>query len=174
MAEYVVRIPSDVDVKIEGGQIKVSGPKGQLERYFDLSDYNVSVENGVFKISLENPRSKQKAMMGTIAAHLRNMIRGVREGYEYRLKIVYAHFPINVSVDGNRLVIKNFAGEKTPRYAHILPETQVEIKGQEIIVRGIDKEKVGQTAANIENATRIKRRDLRVFGDGIFIISKGK
>lgn len=113
-------------------------------------------------------------MTGTIAAHIRNMIKGVTKGYTYRLKIVYAHFPMKVTVKGDTVVIENFLGERAPRYAKILPGVKVEVKGEEVIVSGIDKEKVGQTAANIELATRVRGFDIRKFQDGIYIVSKGE
>jgi len=88
------------------------------------------------------------------------------------MKVVYAHFPINVSVEGKLVVIKNFAGEKTPRHAHIFGDVKVDVKGQDIVLKGLDREEVGQTAANIETATKIRRKDIRVFQDGVYITSK--
>jgi large subunit ribosomal protein L6 len=149
----------------------VKGKLGELTRHFKLNEVKLQQTHDKIVVSMKNPRRKEKAYVGTIAAHVRNMIVGVTQGYEYRLKIIYAHFPINVSVEVNRLVIKNFAGEKTPRYAKIIEGVKVDAKGQEISVSGIDIEKVGQTSANIEQATRIKKRDLRVFQDGIYLIA---
>lgn len=111
-------------------------------------------------------------MVGTIRAHINNMIKGVTEGFTYKLKIRYAHFPMKVSVKGNEVIIENFLGEKHPRRARIMEGVTVKISGEDVIVTGIDKEKVGQTAANIEQATRIKGRDPRVFQDGIYIVEK--
>ncbi len=111
-------------------------------------------------------------MLGTIIAHTRNMIKGLKEGYSYKLKVVYTHFPISVKVEGDKVVITNFLGEKTPRVAKILGDTKVQVNGQEIIVSGSDKELVGQTAANIETATKISKKDRRVFQDGIYIVSR--
>jgi large subunit ribosomal protein L6 len=101
------------------------------------------------------------------------MIKGVVEGFECKLKIVYAHFPIQVKVEGDKVLIINFLGEKKPRKAQIVgKETKVKVTSDEIIITGIDKEAVGQTAANIEQATRIKGYDPRVFQDGIYITVK--
>jgi large subunit ribosomal protein L6 len=105
---------------------------------------------------------------------MKKIIKGVTKGYEYTMKIVYAHFPINVSVEKNRVVIKNFCGEKTPRYADIVDNVNVEIKGQEVFVRGIDSEAIGQTCANIEQALAVRKKDLRVFQDGIYLVSRGE
>src|SRR5690606_1375479 len=98
--------------------------------------------------------------------------KGVTEGFTYRMKIVYAHFPMSVKVAGDSVVIENFLGERHPRRARIVGDTKVQVKGDEVEVSGINKEDVGQTMANIEQATRIKGRDPRVFQDGIYLVSK--
>ena len=100
------------------------------------------------------------------------MIKGVTEGFEYKMKTVFAHFPIKTSVEGNKFVIQNFLGERSPRTAKILEGVTVEAKGENVTVSGTDKEKVGQTAANIERATKVKKRDIRVFQDGVYVTSK--
>jgi large subunit ribosomal protein L6 len=101
------------------------------------------------------------------------MIKGVTNGFTYKLAIVYSHFPISVSVKKGFIEIYNFTGEKNPRIAKIVGNTSVEVKGKEIIVSGVNKEEVGQTAANIEQAARVKGRDIRIFQDGIYITEKG-
>jgi large subunit ribosomal protein L6 len=89
------------------------------------------------------------------------------------MKTVFSHFPIKNIVEGNHLVIQNFLGERAPRKADILPDVKVEVKAETITVSGVDKERVGQTAANIERATKVTNRDIRVFQDGIYIIKRG-
>ena len=88
------------------------------------------------------------------------------------MQVVFSHFPINVSAKGKEIEINNFTGEKKPRKAEIVGNTKVEIKGKEIILKGINKEEIGQTAANLEKATKIKNRDQRVFQDGIYLTEK--
>ncbi len=172
---YTVEVPEGVNVEIlEGGKIKVSGPLGTLERELYHPKVRVRRENSEIIVDTILPRKKDVAIAGTIAAHIRNMIKGVTKGYTYKLKIVYAHFPMKVTVKGDQVIIENFLGERSPRFAKILPGVKVEIRGEEIIVTGIDKEKVGQTAANIELATRVRDRDVRKFQDGIYIVSKGE
>lgn len=173
MKEFEIEIPKEVEVKIDGNFITVKGKLGELKEDFDLHLVKHKNTDGKLVISVESERNKNKAVGGAVAAHVRNMIKGVTVGYEYRMKMVYAHFPINISVDGDRFVIKNFVGEKTPRYAHIIKNVKVEIKGQDVTVSGIRREDVGQTAANIESATKIKRKDTRIFQDGIYITHKG-
>src|SRR5207245_9646931 len=103
-------------------------------------------------------------------APVRNRLKGVTQGYRYELRTVYAHFPVTVKVDEKAKVLKieNFTGEKTPRYAKIVEGVKVDVKGEDISVEGIDLKSVSQTAANLEDTTRMKKKDLRVFLDGIY------
>ncbi|MGB9577463.1 MAG: 50S ribosomal protein L6, partial [Candidatus Norongarragalinales archaeon] len=98
----------------------------------------------------------------------RNMIKGCTEEYSKKLQVVYAHFPITIEVKGSQVNIKNFLGEKVPRTAKIVGDTKVSVAGQEITVSGHDKEAVGQTASNLVRATRIAKKDVRIFQDGIY------
>ncbi|MCS7116466.1 MAG: 50S ribosomal protein L6, partial [Nitrososphaerales archaeon] len=117
-------------------------------------------------------KKRDYSIINTTYSHIKNMIRGVTKGYTYRLKIVYAHFPVSVKVKGKEVYIENFYGERAPRVAKIVGDCQVSIEGEDVVVRGVSKEDVGQTAANIELATRVKRKDPRVFLDGIYIYAK--
>ncbi len=173
--EDFVEIPEGVEVSIDGMDVTVKGPKGSIKREFKTKEeVHIDKENNKIRIWALFPRRKTKAMVETVRAHLNNMIKGVTTGYTYKLRIHYRHFPMNVSVEGNKVVIRNFLGEKHPRYAEILDGVNVKVVGkEEIVVEGIDKEKVGQTAANIEQATMVKKKDPRVFVDGIYIVSKG-
>lgn len=167
------KIPEGVEVKVEGNRVKVKGPKGELEREFRFPPgISISVENNKVRVKSEIDKRKYKALTGTIAAHIRNMMIGVTKGFVYKLRIVYSHFPMNVSVEEGKVVIRNFLGERTARVAEIVGKTEVKVEGNDIIVSGIDIEEVGQTASNIEQATRIIGKDRRVFTDGIFIIEK--
>jgi large subunit ribosomal protein L6 len=101
------------------------------------------------------------------------MVKGVTEGFTYNLKAFYSHFPMTLSVQNSTFTVNNYFGEKVPRTADILEGVNVKIENKvEIVVSGIDKENVGQTAANIERCTTVKNRDRRVFQDGIYLITK--
>lgn len=89
------------------------------------------------------------------------------------MKVVYVYFPVSIKVEGDKVVISNFCGERKPRIAKIVGDTKVEVKEDDIIVSGINVEEVGQTAANIEQATKVKGKDPRVFLDGIYVYEKG-
>ena len=112
-------------------------------------------------------------MIGTIKAHISNMMIGVTDGFTYNMKIVFAHFPMTVKVNGKTVTIDNFVGERHPRTSKIVgDDTKVTVKGDQVIITGINKEHVGQTMANLEQATKIKGKDPRVFQDGIYLVSK--
>jgi large subunit ribosomal protein L6 len=110
--------------------------------------------------------------VGTIVSHVKNMMLGVTHGVIYKMKVVYAHFPPTVKVEGDRLLVENFYGEKAPRRAKILPGVTVTVQGDDVILEGIDIEIVGQTAANIQHSTKLRRKDPRKFHDGIYVYEK--
>jgi large subunit ribosomal protein L6 len=169
-----IKIPDNVQVTVEGKNIHVKGQKGTLSKLLAHPKINLAVNGNIIQVSCsQSPRRKEKALIGTYKAHIRNMIKGVTQGYELTMKTVFSHFPIKSSVEGNQLVIQNFLGERAPRRANILENVKIEVKGENIILTGIDKETVGQTAANIERTTKVKNKDIRVFQDGIYIVKRG-
>ncbi len=175
--EKTVIVPEGVNVDISNLKITVSGEKGKLEKDFihPMFAGRVKIEkkDNEVKVSSDSEKRKVKAIVGTMAAHLKNMIRGVTDGYTYKLKIVYMHFPFTVKLQGDEVTVTNFLGEKSIRKAKIIGDTKVEIKGDEITVTGINREDVGQTCGNLERSTKISSRDRRVFQDGIFLTEKG-
>lgn len=173
--DYHVELPEGVTAKVEGGHhTTITGPKGTLERAFRYRGVRIDVDGNTVHVRKGMPRREHKAICGTYRAHLRNMVKGVTEGWTYEMKIVYNHFPIKAAVQGDVFVIENFLGERHPRKATILPDTSVQVKGDTVVIEGINRDHVGQTAANIEKATRINNRDIRVFQDGIYITNKGR
>jgi len=169
-----IKIPDGVQITVEEKTVSVKGQKGSMSKLLSHPKIDLAVNGNMVQISCsQSPHRKEKALIGTYKAHIRNMIKGVTEGYECKMKTVFSHFPIKTSAEGNHLVIQNFLGERFARRAEILENVKVEVKGDIIILTGIDKEKVGQTAANIEKATKVKNRDIRVFQDGIYITKRG-
>ena len=168
-----VEIPEGVNVEVKEGIVIVEGPKGKLERNLYHPKIAIEKVDNKIVVKCEFARRKEKALVGTFAAHIKNMIKGVTEGFVYKMKIVYSHFPMKVSVKGNEVIIENFLGEKSSRKAKIFGNVKVSIKGDEVTIEGINREEVGQTAANIEFATKVRDRDIRIFQDGIYIVSKG-
>lgn len=172
-ATRTVAIPSGASVEMDGPVLRVKGPKGELERNMKFPQIMVEVLEDEVKISTTSNRKRTMAMVGTFAAHVNNMCIGVTEGFEYHLKVVYSHFPIQLKMSGNKLEIINFLGEKKSRYAHIDERVNAKVGNDEIILTGIDKEVLGNSSANIEHATKIRKRDPRIFQDGIYIVQKG-
>lgn len=166
-----IPIPEGVDVTVSD-ELVVTGPQGELKRKFKARSIKISKEDDKVVLEAPFPKKRDKAMLGTIKSHITNMIVGLTDGFSYRMKIVYAHFPMTVKVADSKVTIENFLGERHPRTAKILGNTKVQVKGDEVTVEGINKEDVGQTMANIEQATKIKGRDPRVFQDGIYLVSK--
>ena len=164
-----IEIPEGVEVIIENNMVTVKGPNGEDSRKFTYP--NVSIKKDEDNVVLETafPKKKDKAMIGTTKAHINNMITGVTDGFEYHMKIVFAHFPMTVKVEKDIVSIDNFLGERHPRSAKIVGSAKVAVKGDEVTITGINKEHVGQTMANLEQATKIKGRDPRVFQDGIYL-----
>ncbi|NIO44577.1 MAG: 50S ribosomal protein L6 [Candidatus Aenigmarchaeota archaeon] len=170
--ERKVEIPDGIQIELDNFKVKVTGSKGNLEKDFASplfrKDIIMKKEDNRISISTESKRKKVKAMLGTIEAHILNMIKGVTEGYTVKLKIVYMHFPFTVKISGKEVSVNNFLGEKTPRKTKIIGDCKIEVKGDEITVTGISKDDVGQTSANLERTTWIRSRDRRIFQDGIF------
>lgn len=169
----VINVPKDVTVTLTGNTLKVKGKSGELVRDFPGKEIQIRKEGSDLVLHVDLPRRKTRALVGTYAAHVRNMVRGVQEPFEYKMKICFSHFPIKTKIQGDRFMIENFLGEKTARKARIMGATKVKVAGEEIILTGADVEHVSQTAANIEQATIIRGFDPRVFQDGIYITSKG-
>ncbi|MHC1631354.1 MAG: 50S ribosomal protein L6 [Methanotrichaceae archaeon] len=167
-----IEVPEGIKVEIEDALVTVIGPKGSVSRRLWHPGIDIRREDSSLVVDSKIARKRHRAMVGTLASHLANMVKGVSEGFEYRMKTVYSHFPIQLKVTKNKLVISNFLGERKPRTAKIMENATVEIKGDEVIVTGIDKECVSQTMANIEQATKIKGFDVRVFQDGIYLVDK--
>jgi len=165
-------IPEGIEIRKEERTIFVKGTHGEISKKFNFGKLKYEKKDG--KIILSHPSStrKEKRMINTISAHLRNMIKGVQNKFEYKLKICSSHFPINVELKGNIALIKNFLGEKTPRKCEIPSGAEVELNKEIIIIKSSNKEIAGQAAANFETATKVRKRDRRVFQDGIFITNK--
>jgi large subunit ribosomal protein L6 len=170
--EKTVEIPEGVAVKLEGRTLMVSGPRGEFRKGLRASPVRVEISGGTATFSSENERRKVKAHAGTWAAHLRNMITGVTRGWEARLKIVYSHFPMKFSVEEDRVRIGNFLGERKDRTVRVKGDVRVELQKDVVVVTGNDREEVGEAAALLEQAAKVRGYDKRVFQDGIHLIQK--
>ncbi|HEV2138695.1 MAG TPA: 50S ribosomal protein L6 [Nitrososphaerales archaeon] len=170
--QQLVEMPEGVTVDLQGRILSIKGKLGEGKKHFDKINVNISVEGNKVLISPFSRKKKDNVIINTVASLVNNMITGVTKGYTYKLKVVYAHFPITVKTKGSQILVENFVGERSPRVAQIVGNCKVTIEGDDIIVKGVSVEDVGQTAANVELATKIKRKDQRVFLDGVYIYHK--
>jgi large subunit ribosomal protein L6 len=178
--EKIIEIPEGVTINYDknNNEISVKGPKGELKKKFFYDQFELKIEGNkiIFKYPIKTKSQKKNAH--TVISIIQNLIKGVTEGYTYKLKIFYKHFPIQVKVKGNIVEVVNFLGEKAPRVLELDEDTlkryniSIKVQGDEIIVTGIDKEATGNVAARLEQLTRINDRDRRKFQDGIFIVEK--
>jgi len=168
-----VRLPDGISAKLEGFDLLVTGARGTVRKCLRHPTIKIEIEGDKIAVLPKLQKTKrQKTLIGSFASHIKSMIDGVSRGHVYRLRICSGHFPMNVAVQGNQLVIKNFLGEKVPRKVDVRPGASVKVEGQDITVESSSLEAASQMAADIEKASRLKNRDMRVFQDGIFITAK--
>ncbi|MEM4330608.1 MAG: 50S ribosomal protein L6, partial [Candidatus Pacearchaeota archaeon] len=162
------------EFSIDRNIVKMKYGGKELTKIFPLKrKVKISCDGKKIKIYSEGKTTRRElAQIGTIYAHITNMIRGLKEPFVYKMELCNAHFPATLKVEGDYLIIKNFLGEKVDRKAKILKGVEVKIKGNILELISSDIDAVGQTMANIERATKIVDRDRRVFQDGIFLIEK--
>ena len=181
-----VEVPSDVTVEVTSDRrVVVRGPLGEIEKDFSHVR-NVLLYKEDSKVVVETFFADKRtyAVVGTIASKIRNMIEGVRRGFRYKMRVVYAHFPPDIKVDERKgvIIITNFLGRKKPITVRIAPGAKVKLAGKkDIIIEGVDIEAVGQTAANIHLAVKLRGKERlcphgREGGpgvlDGIYIYAK--
>lgn len=167
-----VEVPDGVEVQVEERVVTVKGENGTFTRDFSKAPVTIELDGKTVRVRANWPRKREAALVGTISSHVQNMIVGVTKGFTYKLKIVFSHFPISVKVKENTVLIENFTGERSSRKAKVMGDVKVSTKGDDVIVQGISIEDVSQTAANIQNATKIKKKDPRVFLDGIYVYER--
>jgi len=169
-----LRIPEGVEISVRERVVTVKGPKGTLTRDFSNAPVTIMLNGNEILIETSWPRKKEASVVGTIYSHVKNMMTGTLKGFTYKVKVIFAHFPVTVNVKGDNILIENFTGERSARIAKIEGDTKVTVKGEDIIIQGISLEDVAQTAANMEQATRVKRKDPRIFLDGLFIFERSE
>ena len=167
-----IELKKGVTAVLEGSLLKVKGPKGEVSRDFIYPGISIRVDAGKVVMESKKATKREKKIISSFAAHIKNMVKGVEEPHEYILKICSGHFPMNVSVSGKDFAIKNFLGESVPRKLKLSGDVSVKVDGDKIIVVSPDKETAGKAAAQIENLCRITNRDRRIFQDGCYMIQK--
>jgi len=172
MPRVELEIPEDVSVSQDHLDLTVEGSQGTVTRRLWYPDIDVTVEDEVVAVESSEDDAKTLSTIGTFESHIENMFHGVIEGWEYEMEVFYSHFPMQVNVEGDDVVIENFLGEKAARRTTVHGDTDVSVDGEELTITGPDIEAVGQTAADIEQLTRINDKDVRVFQDGVYITQK--
>jgi large subunit ribosomal protein L6 len=160
-----VIVPAGVSLSLENNTVIAKGPKGQVKTVFKVVGVKMSLKDGKFEVDGKNTTS-----INTVKRRVLMMLKGAAEGFSRKMVIRYAHFPVKVSVKGNELMIDNFYGEKKNRKAKIVNDTKVRIAGQELFVEGPSLDDVTQTVSNIRQATKTRKKDKRVFQDGIYAV----
>jgi large subunit ribosomal protein L6 len=169
---YSVDVPDGVEVKFAGRDVTVKGAAGTVTRTLLQPNITLKLDGNRIVIN-SNPATKREKMhMGSIEAHIKNMVTGVQTPFTYKLKVCASHFPMNVTVTGNELVIKNFLGEKVPRTIKFDMGVKVKINGDIVEIESPDLELAGRTASKFEGLTFVSKRDRRIFQDGLYIIHK--
>ena len=179
--EQILEIPEGVTVNIKARTIKVTGPRGELTK--DLKHIDVTfakVNEKAIKIIVHSGDRKHVATLRTVKSLISNLITGVTKGYKYKMRYVYAHFPINlnvIEVDGQKFVeIRNYLGEKKVRQVKVFDGVTVEqsaAQKDELVLSGNSLEAVSQNAADIQQICRVRNKDIRKFLDGIYVSAKG-
>ena len=174
LKEITLDLSNDVNVNILEDCIIFEKGKSKIQIKYNPVYVFVNKKDNAIVITPINSRKRTKAVLNTTEKLITNAIHGLDHEYVYKLAIVFSHFPITAKVDGEYVIISNFLGEKKPRKAKILPNCHVDIKGRDVIVKSIDKTAAGQTAGNLEKATKVKKKDYRMFDDGCYIVEKPK
>ncbi len=170
--DAVLELPKGVSAKFEVGSITVTGPLGKVTQDFSKIPIDVVISGTKVSLVTHGARRKNRSILNTGRSLISNAIEGVTKGYQYKLKVIYAHFPVTVKVQGKKVLVENFYGERSPRVANIIGDTKAEVQGEDVILNGVSIQDVGQTAANLEQATMVKRKDQRVFLDGVYVYER--
>lgn len=167
-----IELPDSISATISEKLLIIKGPKGEVKRELKQRNILLKVDNNKIMLESRGETKEDKKMIGSLVAHINNMVKGCLQSHTYILKICPGHFPMNVSVSNNKLIVKNFLGEKVPRVLQLKDGADIKIEGDLIYVTSASKEIAGQVSADIEQLTRRPGYDSRVFQDGCYIISK--
>ena len=172
--QETIDIPEGINITVNKHMMGFQGPLGKTFKSFRKIPINVAVADGKVTLKALGTRKRDYSILHTARSLIRNICEGLTEGYTIKMKVVYAHFPITVKVDGKTILIENFQGERAPRKTFVVGNTKVIPKGEDVVLTGEVWTDVTQTAANIELKTKVKNKDHRVFLDGIYIYEKKK
>ncbi|CAL8465130.1 g4665 [Coccomyxa elongata] len=181
VASRLVEIPDDIKFEIKARKVRVKGPRGTLVRDFKhlAVDMYLVEEDGKKQLKVDAHFGKRKALAAirTCTSHVQNLIKGVTLGFEYKMRLVYAHFPISVNIEneGTKVEIRNFLGEKRVRVVNLLPGVKVDRSSvkDELVLTGNDIELVSKSCALLNYQCHVRNKDIRKFLDGCYISERG-
>lgn len=165
-------LPTGVTATLADRKVTIKGPKGELSRELNEPAVDLKATATTITLTCKKATKKELRVINSFIAHIHNMEIGVQTPYKYKLKICSGHFPMNVSISGDIMSVKNFLGEKSPRTLKLKKGVTTKVNGEFIDVESADKDLAGQQASDIEALTAKSNRDLRVFQDGIYMIEK--
>jgi large subunit ribosomal protein L6 len=172
-AEEIMEIPDSVKLTLDGKKVTVEGKRGKLTK--DLSHarpVKIVRQDKQLIFSVEFPRKREKALLRALVAHVENQIIGVTKGFTYKMKLVYAHFPFTVEDKKDEIVVSNFLGERGVRAVNKIGDLKIQITKDDLIISGIDKDAVSQTCAKLRLILKIKKKDPRIYQDGLYVFEK--
>jgi len=172
--QETIEIPKGVTVTMNKRMMEFQGPLGKTFKSFRKIPVDIEVNDGKIVLTAQGSRKREYSILHTARSLIRNVCEGLIEGYTIKMKVVYAHFPITVKVQGKEILIENFQGERAARKTRIVGNTKVIPKGEDVILTGEVLTDITQTAANIQLKTKVKGKDHRVFLDGIYLYEKKK
>lgn len=169
-----VTIPEGIKIIQNKNMLKFEGPLGKTFKSFRSIPVTIEINENKVLLKAIGSKKRDYSILHTSRSIIRNICEGLIEGYTIKMKVVFAHFPITVKVEGKKILIENFQGERAARTTKSVGNTKVIPKGEDVILTGEVLTDITQTAANIELKTKVKNKDHRVFLDGIYIYQKGK
>lgn len=169
-----VDIPEGITVTQKKHMLTFAGPLGKTYKSFRTIPIEIEIKDGKVMLKAIGSKKRDYAILHTARSIIRNICEGLTIGYTIKMKIVFSHFPITVKVEGKNILIENFQGERAPRVTHVVGNTKVVPKGEDVILTGEVWTDITQTAANIELKSKVKNKDHRVFLDGIYAFEKKK
>ena len=169
-----IQIPDDVKVSLKGNILHVQGPLGHTYKNFKKIPVIIEIDDKKILLKQNGERKKYHAIRNTARSIIQILCAGVVDGFTIKMKVVFSHFPITVKVEGKKVLIENFQGERAPRISMIKGDTKVDVKGDDVIITGPVLTDVSQTAANVQQKSKVKNKDHRVFLDGIYKYAQSK
>merc|ERR1712083_909633 len=189
LTEDFVEIPDDVTITYKARQVSVKGPRGEVTKDFShlavelqrMNQNNKKKKGKFIRIRMWFGGYKQACSVNTLKSLIENMITGVTEGFKYKMRLIYSHFPINaiIAKTNDSITIRNFLGGKQDKTVEMIGKTTVkltpanEVK-DELVFEGVDNAALSLCCARVSQVCKTGRKDVRKFLDGVYVSAKTK